>query len=109
MKRAQARRRGRTDMLRIDCPCCGLRDETEFSYGGDASVQRPDINDTNMDRWINYVFMRDNPRGSHLEFWHHVSGCRQWLVVGRDTLTQEISSVVLAQSHNPSGNKGAAT
>ncbi|NBQ83840.1 MAG: sarcosine oxidase subunit delta, partial [Alphaproteobacteria bacterium] len=23
-------------MIRIDCPFCGLRDHSEFSYGGDA-------------------------------------------------------------------------
>ena len=28
-------------MLRIKCPWCGVRNEDEFSYGGDATVQRP--------------------------------------------------------------------
>ena len=28
-------------MLLIDCPHCGARDETEFSYGGEAHIMRP--------------------------------------------------------------------
>ncbi|MBT6350067.1 MAG: hypothetical protein HOJ50_12985 [Proteobacteria bacterium] len=28
-------------MLRISCPFCGVRDHSEFSYGGDASVEYP--------------------------------------------------------------------
>ena len=25
-------------MLRIECPWCGLRDEPEFSYGGETQI-----------------------------------------------------------------------
>lgn len=28
-------------MIRIDCLVCGVRDHTEFRYGGDASKPRP--------------------------------------------------------------------
>lgn len=80
-------------MLRIDCPYCGLRDHTEFAFGGDAARQRPDHTDTDFERWYAYVFLRDNPRGPGHEFWQHVHGCRQWLVVERDTLTHDIASV----------------
>jgi heterotetrameric sarcosine oxidase delta subunit len=84
-------------MLRIACPVCGMRDETEFTYGGDASVRRPDMAETSPGAWLDYVFMRDNPRGPHKEYWHHVTGCRQWLVVERDTLTHAISGTALAR------------
>ncbi|MEM8588617.1 MAG: sarcosine oxidase subunit delta [Pseudomonadota bacterium] len=84
-------------MLRIPCPVCGLRDETEFSYGGHASVKRPAMAETDPKAWMNYVFYRDNPRGRHLEFWHHVQGCRQWLVVERDTVSHVISDCRLAR------------
>ena len=84
-------------MLRIDCPICGLRDETEFSYGGDATVVRPAMDEADPKAWLDYVFMRDNPRGAHREYWHHASGCRQWLVVERDTLTHEIGACRLAR------------
>ena len=84
-------------MLRINCPVCGVRDETEFAYGGDASVVRPDPGETGFDAWFDYVFMRDNPRGAHKELWHHVQGCREWLIVERNTLTHEIGSTGLAR------------
>ena len=84
-------------MLRIDCPICGLRDETEFSYGGDATVVRPAMDEADPKVWLDYVFMRDNPRGPHREYWHHASGCRQWLVVERDTLTHDIGACRLAR------------
>lgn len=83
-------------MLRIKCPICGLRDETEFTYGGDATVKLPDLAETDPQKWGEYVFVRDNPRGPHQEYWHHVGGCRQWLVVNRNTLTHEIGETVLA-------------
>ena len=84
-------------MLRIVCPVCGQRDETEFTYGGDATVRRPDMNETSSKAWLGYVFLRDNPRGPHKEYWHHVTGCRQWVVVERDTLTHNISATRLAR------------
>ena len=90
-------------MLRIDCPVCGLRDETEFSYGGDATAIRPAVGETDIEKWLAYVFLRDNPRGPHREYWHHVQGCRQWLVVERDTLTHEIGIVVLARDARGKG------
>lgn len=84
-------------MLRIHCPVCGLRDETEFTYGEDATVRRPDMNEADFKIWHDYVFIRDNPRGPHKEYWHHVAGCRQWIVVERDTLTHEMFGSSLAR------------
>jgi methylglutamate dehydrogenase subunit B len=84
-------------MIRIDCPVCGLRDETEFSYGGDATVVRPPTGESDPQKWYEFVFLRDNPRGPHREHWQHVHGCRQWLVVERDTLTNAMGTVVLAR------------
>ena len=80
-------------MLRIDCPYCGPRDHAEFTYGGDAARERPRHDDGDPERWYAYVFLRDNPRGPNREFWHHLHGCRQWLVLERDTLTHVITSV----------------
>ncbi|HXV25591.1 MAG TPA: sarcosine oxidase subunit delta [Alphaproteobacteria bacterium] len=76
-------------MLPIPCPHCGPRDEAEFIYGGDAKAKRPAM-DAPDSAWIEYVFLRDNPRGPHRELWWHSLGCRRWLVVERDTLTHEI-------------------
>ncbi|KLN61952.1 sarcosine oxidase subunit delta [Kiloniella spongiae] len=83
--------------MRINCPVCGVRDETEFNYLGDATVKRPPMSETDQKIWVDYVFFRDNPRGRHQEFWHHVLGCRQWLIVERNTATHEIYDCNLAQ------------
>ena len=85
-------------MLRITCPYCGTRDHSEFLYGGDASIVRPDQSCDDMEIWYDFVFLRDNPRGRHTEYWQHVQGCRQWLRVERDTLTHEIFSVEPARA-----------
>lgn len=84
-------------MLRIDCPLCGLRDETEFLYGGDATRKWPDMAVTEVKPWLDYVFIRDNPRGPHVEHWQHTGGCRAWLVVERDTVTNAFGRVCLAR------------
>lgn len=88
-------------MIRIECPICGLRNETEFTYGEDATITRPAMDEQDSQAWLEYVFYRDNPRGWHKEYWHHVQGCRQWLVLERNTLTHEIGSCTLARDAEP--------
>lgn len=80
-------------MLRLACPYCGERDYVEFLYGGDASGPMPELADDDIDRWTDFVFFRDNPKGEHAEFWQHLHGCRQWLRVVRDTVTHRVTSV----------------
>jgi methylglutamate dehydrogenase subunit B len=74
-------------MLRISCPCCGERDYTEFRYGGDATKARPRLDEADRDVWHDHVFLFDNPTGPHREYWQHVLGCRQWLVLERNSAT----------------------
>ena len=74
-------------MLRIPCPHCGERDYTEFRYAGDAGKTRPAHGTGDLRAWHDYVFLFDNPKGAHREYWQHVQGCRQWLVLERDTAT----------------------
>ena len=77
--------------MRIPCPFCGDRDASEFAYLGDATLKRPDPSSPDAERaFHDYVYLRDNPAGPHREFWHHVSGCRSWLIVTRDTRNHEI-------------------
>jgi sarcosine oxidase subunit delta len=81
-------------MLQIRCPWCGPRDESEFAYGGEADIKRPESPDALSDaEWADYLFMRKNPRGLHREQWMHAAGCRRWFVVERDTLTYVIKAV----------------
>ena len=82
-------------MIQIDCPWCGKRDEVEFSYRGDATVQRPAA-DGSEQAFFDYVHARKNPRGWHVEWWHHAGGCRQFLKVLRHTMTHEVRAVVAA-------------
>jgi sarcosine oxidase, subunit delta len=78
-------------MLLIDCPWCGPRDEIEFRCGGESHIARPgpaaDVSDQ---RWAAYLFHRSNPKGVHLERWHHVHGCSRWFNIARHTATHEI-------------------
>jgi sarcosine oxidase subunit delta len=76
-------------VLLISCPHCGARDQTEFAYGGDASVVRP-APDAPLEAWVAYVYLRDNPAGPHDEYWQHVAGCRRWFRIRRDTVSHEI-------------------
>ena len=82
-------------MLQIPCPWCGVRDESEFRYRGDATQQRPAA-DAGPAAFHAYVYERVNPRDWHSEWWLHVAGCRRLLKVVRHTLTHEIRSVEAA-------------
>lgn len=78
-------------MMSIDCPSCGPRNQDEFVYGGQAHLRRPDSPEHVSDEsWAHYQYIRENPRGLHLERWRHLYGCGQWFHVARDTLSHEI-------------------
>jgi heterotetrameric sarcosine oxidase delta subunit len=79
-------------MLRIACPYCGTRDESEFRFGGESHVERPGLEVSDAE-WADYLFNRNNPKGLHYERWCHTYGCSQWFNVVRDTLTHEIHAV----------------
>ena len=78
-------------MLLIPCPHCGPRSHVEFTYAGDATLRRP-ADDAPLAAWVDYVYLRDNPRGPHSEYWHHVYGCRAYVTDERDTATHAIVS-----------------
>lgn len=81
-------------MLLIECPWCGKRDEEEFSYGGEAHIERPKDPDALSDEeWADYLFMRKNTKGVYNERWNHAHGCGRWFNAVRDTSTHEISTV----------------
>ena len=52
--------------------------------------------DAGADAFHDYVYMRTNPKGWHVEWWHHVGGCRQWIKVARHTVTHEIRGTATA-------------
>ncbi|NOD36183.1 MULTISPECIES: sarcosine oxidase subunit delta [unclassified Ruegeria] len=83
----------------INHPLLGPRDASEFTYLGDAAlIERPDWqSETAQDEFHDYVYLRDNPAGTHRELWFHEQGDRSWLVVTRNTMTHEILATELAR------------
>ena len=72
-------------MLVIDCPYCGPRESVEFTYGGDASLIRPNDPEATSDTaWADYLFIRANPKGLHLERGFIATGVRYaWIKARR--------------------------
>ncbi len=84
--------------MRIPCPLCGERDASEFTYLGDAGPRRPDPTAPDAaEAFHDYLHLRDNPAGWHVELWYHEAGCRSWLQVSRNTLTHELGEVRRAE------------
>ena len=83
----------------INHPLLGPRDAAEFIYLGDASlIDRPDWQaEDAAEQFHAYGYLRDNVAGPMQELWYHEQGDRSWLVVTRDTLTHEITTVELAR------------
>ena len=82
--------------MRIICPHCGERSVDEFVAYGAAGLARPDAG-ADMAAWHDYVYLRENPAGVHRELFYHMSGCRAWLVVARDTRSHRIDGAVVAR------------
>jgi heterotetrameric sarcosine oxidase delta subunit len=84
--------------MRIACPHCGTRDVREFGYLGDATVARPEPQAPDaLEKFIDYVYLRNNPAGAHRELWYHGAGCQAWLVVTRDTRNHDVLGVESVQ------------
>ena len=72
----------------LACPNCGIREVTDFGYGGEVSARpasRPDRRELNA-----YNYFRRNVAGPQREWWFHRSGCRAWFVAERDTRTNVV-------------------
>lgn len=79
----------------IPCPHCGARDSSEFFFRGEARPQRPEY-DEGTDSFVGHVYERMNIAGPQVEHWYHAAGCRNWLLVERDTRTHGFVAVTLA-------------
>jgi len=78
-------------VLHIECPWCGLRDQTEFTCHGEAHIARPENTESLTDeQWGDYVFFRQNTKGIQYERWVHAFGCRRWFNAVRNTVTDRI-------------------
>lgn len=77
-------------MQLFPCPFCGLRDEREFHYGGEAGNLRPDGLEVSPERWAGYLHMRANPKGATKEIWVHTT-CGEFFAMERDTVVHTVS------------------
>jgi sarcosine oxidase delta subunit len=59
----------------LTCPNCGLREVSEFRYGGQLLPSPPS---------------GGNLPGPHRERWYHRLGCRRWLVAERDVRSNDV-------------------
>lgn len=75
--------------MRIPCPNCGDRPYTEFSFGGEL---RP-IDAADPEEDFARVFLVANAAGPQRERWFHLAGCRRWVTVRRDTLTDRVDGL----------------
>lgn len=82
--------------LMIQCPNCGRRPFTEFvcsgelpEHTGHATTPGTDPMEADFER----VWLRRNAAGPQTERWFHAAGCRRWVTVTRDTLTNRINDV----------------
>jgi len=72
----------------LTCPNCGVREVTDFAFGGEVSGRpksRPSFRELNA-----YNYFRRNVAGVQREWWFHRSGCRAWFIAERDTVTNEV-------------------
>ena len=76
-------------MMRIPCPHCGPRAQSEFIYERTLDSVVP-LNAPSQEAMAK-LFTRNNPRGVDDEIWRHTYGCRAWMVLTRHRVTNEIS------------------
>ena len=69
--------------IKIPCPTCGPRDQTEFTFGGELR----ELSASGPAEEFARVYLRENAAGLQEERWFHLFGCRRWLTVRRDTTT----------------------
>ena len=74
--------------LRVPCPNCGLRPYEEFTFGGELRALASSDPQSDFAR----VYLRENAAGPQEERWFHAFGCRRWVSVTRDTVTNRIDA-----------------
>lgn len=73
----------------INCPLNGPRNAQEFVCGGEVKLQPGQNNsgkDTDIQQWVDYIFMEENLPGVVREWWCHVAS-GYWFIAERDTVS----------------------
>ncbi len=90
----------------LTCPNCGIREVTDFGYGGEISsrpTERPTLRELGA-----YNYFRRNRAGVQREWWFHRSGCRAWFIAERDTTTNEVLLTELPGTRDRGGMEDKA-
>lgn len=89
-------------MLLIECPYCReARPEIEFRYAGEAHLVRPAASETTDAEFADFLYMRDNPKGLHIERWRHTNGCGRYFNAVRHTVSDKFVMVYKAGEPRP--------
>jgi heterotetrameric sarcosine oxidase delta subunit len=83
----------------LTCPHCGVREVTDFAFGGEVTPRprrAPSLREL-----CEYNYFRRNVAGVQREWWYHRSGCRIWFLAERDTRTNEVLRVGLPGELDP--------
>ena len=90
-------------MLLIHCPYCTFdRPEIEFRYAGEAHIARAsDPSQLDDAAWADFLYLRTNPKGLHVERWRHVHGCGRFFNAVRDTVSDKILRTYKAGEPKP--------
>lgn len=91
-------------MLLIHCPHCDQSlPELEFTYAGEAHIERPrDPSALSDEEWRDYLFIRSNRRGIHFERWRHIHGCARFFNAVRETVGDKFLLTYKAGEPRPS-------
>jgi heterotetrameric sarcosine oxidase delta subunit len=84
----------------LTCPYCGVREVTDFAFGGELNP-RPKSSPS-LRELSEYNYFRRNVAGVQQEWWLHRSGCGEWFIAERDTRTNEVKFTALpGQADDP--------
>jgi len=88
-------------MLLINCPYCGERDQSEFSYGG-RSANYPTLDSAaSVEKWHRAIHLHDSSQKLIREYWYHEYGCEQWIEILRDVDSHEMTPISGADKQIP--------
>jgi sarcosine oxidase subunit delta len=90
----------------LTCPHCGVREVSDFAFGGEVS-RRPGSEPT-FRELCEYNYFRRNVAGLQREWWYHRSGCRAWFQAERDTRSNAVLRVGLPGEFDDEGEAAAA-
>lgn len=88
-------------MQLFPCPFCGIRNEREFRFAGEAGKARPDTTTAVSSRnWADYQYAQRNDKGEVREIWSHMP-CSEMFVIVRDSVSMDVLGTVVLRKDQP--------